>query len=42
MTEKSEQKGGWLMCLEKQVGCFSCFVGCGEEFGSDSELDGNS
>lgn len=30
------------MCLEKQVGCLSCFVGCGEEFGSDSELDGNS
>lgn len=42
VTEKSEQKGGWQTCLEKQVGCLSCFVGCGEDFGFDSELNGNS
>lgn len=24
------------------MGCSSCLVSCGEEFGLDSELDGNS
>ena len=42
VTEQSKQKGEWKMCLEKEIRCSSCLVGCDEEFGFACELDGNS